>query len=81
MTFEPITKEEMLYVKSKYKNAIVHVANKEHIRGKNRFLEINEISLKYLKEFRKKEESKIIEKYGWFDEVDENGKKHTVFYK
>lgn len=81
MTFEPITKEEMLYVKSKYKNAIVHVANKEHIKGKNRFLEINEISLKYLKEFRQMQNKNVSKKYGWFDEVDENGKKHTVFYK
>jgi hypothetical protein len=81
MTFEPITKAEMLYVQSKYKNAIVHVANKEHIKGKNRFLEINEISLKYLKEFRQMQNKNVSKKYGWFDEVDENGKKHTVFYK
>jgi len=83
MTLEPISKREMLYVKLKYKDAVFHITNKEHIRGKNRYLEINQLSLKYLNEFREKEKAKITERYGWFTEdyIDKYGHKktHEVF--
>ena len=81
MTLEQITKEELLYIKERDKTAITPVTNKQHPRKKTRYLEITSDSLKYLKEIRAVEQSKIIEKHGWFDEPDKNGKVHTVFYK
>jgi len=85
MTLEPITKEEMLYIKARDKTAITPVTNKEHIKGKTRYLELTTTSLKYLKEIRAIQESKIIEKHGWFTEeyTDKYGQKkvHEVFYK
>jgi len=81
MTLEQITKEELLYIKKRYKSAVTPVTNKQHPRKKTRYLEIDTDSLKYLREIRAIEESKIIEKHGYFDESDKNGKVHTVFYK
>ena len=81
MTLEQITKEELLYIKKRYKSAVTPVTNKQHPRKKTRYLEIDTDSLKYLREIRAIEESKIIEKHGYFDETDKNGKVHTVFYK
>jgi len=85
LTLEPITKEEMLYIRAHDKTAIIPVINKQHTHKKTRYLEITTQSLKYLKEFRAIQESKIIEKHGYFDEeyTDRYGQKivHTVFYK
>ena len=85
MTLEPLTKEEMEYVTSHDKTANVVVTNRQHPHKKTRFLEITTDSLKYLRECRQIQESKIIEKHGYFEEeyTDKNGQKrtHQVFYK
>lgn len=81
MTLEPITKETMEYIQEHDKTVNVVVTNRQHSNKKTRYLEITSDSLKYLKEFRSIQESKIIEKHGYFDEPDKYGKVHTVFYK
>ena len=85
MTLEPLTKEEMEYVTSHDKTANVVVTNRQHPHKKTRFLEITTDSVKYLREIRAIQESKIIEKHGYFEEeyIDKYGQKkvHTVLYK
>ena len=86
MTLEPITKDEMLYIKKRNKDTVVTVTSRQHPRKKTRYLEMSEDSIKYLNEIREIESSNVLEKHGWFTEEykdKETGqiKHYEVFYK
>lgn len=86
MTLERISKEEMEYIKARDKSAHVTVTNRQHPKKKERYLEMTESSYKLLMECRKEQESRIIEKHGWFEESYVDGKTgqvkvKSVYYK
>lgn len=81
MTLQQVSKDEMLYIQSKYPQAVFSVTNKQHPKKKTRYLEMNDISIRLHNEYQKIIEEKTIEKHGWFDEFGEDGKVRRVYYK
>ena len=81
MTLQLVTKDEMLYVQSKYPKAVFSVTNKQHPRKKTRYLEMSSLAIKYHNEYQKLLDERTIEKHGWFDEIGTDGKVHSVYYK